>query len=284
MILHCFSAPSRLDEAVERGYMCSFAGNVTYKNATDLQAAARDVPDELLLVETDSPYLAPQPVRGKPNEPANVSHTAEFLADLRGVRYDELDAVVEENAAAGLPLVSAEPRSAAAPGEPRRLRRFDVRPNRELGQNFLVDDNLLGVIGRAAELDEADVVLEVGGGLGVLSEYLAPRVAHLHVVEVDRSLEPALREALDPFGNASLHFADAVKLDFGALEPGAHQGGGQPALRRGRDGAAQGRRGAARREACSWRWCSARWGTASRRRRAARPTAPPRCWPSWPAR
>ena len=98
VILHCFSAPSRLDEAVERGYLCSFAGNVTYKNATDLQAAARDVPDELLLVETDSPYLAPQPMRGKPNEPANVSHTAEFLAELRGVRYDELDAVVEENA------------------------------------------------------------------------------------------------------------------------------------------------------------------------------------------
>jgi 16S rRNA (adenine1518-N6/adenine1519-N6)-dimethyltransferase len=100
-----------------------------------------------------------------------------------------------------------------------RLRRFDVSPNRELGQNFLIDDNLLGVIGRAAELDEADVVLEVGGGLGVLSEYLAPRIAHLHVVEVDRSLEPALRDALDPFGNASLKLADAVKLDFGALEP-----------------------------------------------------------------
>jgi TatD DNase family protein len=98
VIMHCFSAPSRLDECVERGYLCSFAGNVTYKNATDLQAAARDVPDELLLVETDSPYLAPVPMRGKPNEPANVSHTAEFVADLRGVRYDELDAVVGENA------------------------------------------------------------------------------------------------------------------------------------------------------------------------------------------
>jgi len=98
VILHCFSAPSRLDEAVERGYLCSFAGNVTYKNATDLQAAARDVPGELLLVETDSPYLAPMPMRGKPNEPANVSHTAEFISELRGVRYDELDAVVEENA------------------------------------------------------------------------------------------------------------------------------------------------------------------------------------------
>ena len=98
VIMHCFSAPSRLEECVERGYLCSFAGNVTYKNATDLQAAARDVPDELLLVETDSPYLAPMPMRGKPNEPANVSHTAEFIAEMRGVRYDELDAVVEENA------------------------------------------------------------------------------------------------------------------------------------------------------------------------------------------
>ena len=99
VVLHCFSSPDRLEEAVERGYLCSFAGNVTYKNADALQAAARDVPDELLLVETDSPYLAPVPVRGKPNEPANVQHTAEFVADLRGVDYGELDAVVERNAA-----------------------------------------------------------------------------------------------------------------------------------------------------------------------------------------
>jgi len=102
----------------------------------------------------------------------------------------------------------------------RRLREFGVRPNRELGQNFLVDDNILDVIGRAAELDTSDVVLEVGGGLGVLSEYLAERVAHLHVVEVDRSLEPALRDALDPFGErVTLHIADAVSLGFGELEP-----------------------------------------------------------------
>jgi 16S rRNA (adenine1518-N6/adenine1519-N6)-dimethyltransferase len=99
------------------------------------------------------------------------------------------------------------------------MREKGVRPNRELGQNFLIDDNILGVIGRLAELDPEDVVLEVGGGLGVLSEYLAERVAHLHVVEVDRTLEPALADALAPFGNATLHVADAVKLDFGALEP-----------------------------------------------------------------
>ena len=102
----------------------------------------------------------------------------------------------------------------------RRLREFGIRPNRELGQNFLIDDNILRVIGTAAELDPADVVLEVGGGLGVLSEYLAPRVAHLHVVEVDRSLEPPLRDALGPFRNVTLHLADAVRTDFAELEPG----------------------------------------------------------------
>jgi len=112
-------------------------------------------------------------------------------------------------------MVSDEPRQASL----RRLRRYGIRPNRELGQNFLIDDNILGVIGRAAELGPDDVVLEVGGGLGVLSEYLAPRVSHLHVVEVDRSLEEPLREALGPFGNATLHLADAVKLDLTALDP-----------------------------------------------------------------
>ena len=101
----------------------------------------------------------------------------------------------------------------------RRLRDYAIRPNRELGQNFLIDDNILHVIGRAAELGSEDVVLEVGGGLGVLSEYLAARVGYLHVVEVDRSLEAPLREALDPFPNASLHLADAVRLDLGALDP-----------------------------------------------------------------
>ena len=101
----------------------------------------------------------------------------------------------------------------------RRLDEFDVRPRRELGQNFLIDSNILGVIERAAALRPDDVVLEVGGGLGVLSEYLAARARHVHVVEIDRRLEPALRDALDPHPNASLHLADAMALDFAALDP-----------------------------------------------------------------
>jgi 16S rRNA (adenine1518-N6/adenine1519-N6)-dimethyltransferase len=100
-----------------------------------------------------------------------------------------------------------------------RLRRFEVRPNRELGQNFLVDDNILRLIGDAAELEPGDVALEVGGGLGVLSEHLAPRVAHLHVVEIDPRLEAPLRDALEPFRNVTLHLADAVDLDLAALDP-----------------------------------------------------------------
>ncbi|MEA2270347.1 MAG: rRNA (adenine1518-N6/adenine1519-N6)-dimethyltransferase [Solirubrobacteraceae bacterium] len=101
----------------------------------------------------------------------------------------------------------------------RRLRAFDVRPKRDLGQNFLIDSNILGVIERAAELDPADVVLEIGGGLGVLSEYLAPRCGHVHVVELDRALVPALEDALGPHPNTTLHVADAMQLDLRALHP-----------------------------------------------------------------
>jgi 16S rRNA (adenine1518-N6/adenine1519-N6)-dimethyltransferase len=111
--------------------------------------------------------------------------------------------------------------TAGGPTQPslRRLREFDIRPNRELGQNFLVDSNMLHVIGHAAELDAGDVVLEIGGGLGVLSEYLAPRARHVHVLEVDPRLEPALADALAPFSNATLHVGDAMRLDLAGLDP-----------------------------------------------------------------
>jgi 16S rRNA (adenine1518-N6/adenine1519-N6)-dimethyltransferase len=90
---------------------------------------------------------------------------------------------------------------------------------RELGQNFLVDPNILGVIERLAGLDPGDVVLEIGGGLGVLSERLAQRAGHVHVVEVDARLEQRLRERLAPFSGVTLHMADAVELDLRALRP-----------------------------------------------------------------
>jgi TatD DNase family protein len=98
VILHCFLAPWRVQDAIERGWYCSFSGIVTFPSAEELREAAARLPDELLLVETDAPYLAPQPVRGKPNEPAHVVSTAEALAEVRGVSYAELERTVEANA------------------------------------------------------------------------------------------------------------------------------------------------------------------------------------------
>lgn len=97
--LHCFSMPDRLADCLERGYAISFAGNVTYRNAVELREAAKLVPDERLLVETDAPYLSPQAVRKQRNQPAFVAHTVEFLAVLRGASVAELGTLVERNAA-----------------------------------------------------------------------------------------------------------------------------------------------------------------------------------------
>jgi TatD DNase family protein len=100
VILHCFLAPWRVQDAIERGWHCSFSGIVTFPSAEELREAAAKLPDELVLVETDAPYLAPQPVRGKPNEPAHVVSTAEALAEVRGISYAELERTVEANARA----------------------------------------------------------------------------------------------------------------------------------------------------------------------------------------
>jgi 16S rRNA (adenine1518-N6/adenine1519-N6)-dimethyltransferase len=101
----------------------------------------------------------------------------------------------------------------------RRLAEHNLRPNRELGQHFLVDDNLLGVIDRLADLHADDVVLEIGAGVGTLTEHLAGQVARVIAVEIDRKLEPALAEVVDEHPNVELVWGDAMRLDLGALAP-----------------------------------------------------------------
>ena len=105
VILHCFSVPGLLDVAIERGYYVSFAGNVTYPKAVELREAAAAVPGDRILAETDSPYLAPQPLRGKRNEPANVLHTLAVLAEARRDDMALLEQAIDRNATAafGLP-------------------------------------------------------------------------------------------------------------------------------------------------------------------------------------
>jgi TatD DNase family protein len=104
VVLHCFSSPRLLGVALDRGYFVSFAGNVTYPKASELRDAARVVPADRILVETDSPYLAPQAVRGRPNEPANVTHTVALLAEERGEDSSELAERTHANATAAFGL------------------------------------------------------------------------------------------------------------------------------------------------------------------------------------
>jgi TatD DNase family protein len=104
VILHCFSEPALLPVALERGYFVSFAGNLTYPRADELREAARLVAPERLLVETDSPYLAPQPRRGRPNEPANLVHTVTALAQARGSDEVELAETLDANATSAFSL------------------------------------------------------------------------------------------------------------------------------------------------------------------------------------
>ena len=98
VVLHCFSAPQRVADAADRGWYCSFAGNVTYPRSEALREAAAQVPEERILVETDAPFLSPQPLRGKRNQPAHVVETAKVVAAERGVSYEELEATVAANA------------------------------------------------------------------------------------------------------------------------------------------------------------------------------------------
>jgi TatD DNase family protein len=104
VVMHCFSSPGLLATVLERGYYVSFAGNVTYPKANDLRSAAAQIPAERILAETDSPYLAPQARRGRPNEPANVVLTVEALAEVRREDPDELGAQIDANASAAFSL------------------------------------------------------------------------------------------------------------------------------------------------------------------------------------
>ena len=99
VVMHCFSMPGQLDRCLGRGYTISFAGNVTYPSARELSDAARRVPDDALLAETDAPFLTPQAVRGQRNQPAFVAHTHAFLAQVRGIDDAELAASITANAA-----------------------------------------------------------------------------------------------------------------------------------------------------------------------------------------
>ena len=160
------------------------ATSPTRRRTTSREAAER-VPLDRLLVETDAPYLTPQAVRKQRNQPAYVVHTARFVAERRGIAYEELEAAVEAQRRRAVRLVSE------LPAQPSLRRHAAVRrsgPNRELGQNFLIDSNILDVIGaRRRARRRATSCSRSAAGSACCREYLAERAAHVHVVEVDRA-------------------------------------------------------------------------------------------------
>ena len=200
VVLHCFSSPALLPVALERGYYVSFAGNVTFPKASDLRVAAQQVPGR------------PDPRRDRHAVPRSAARP----------RPEERAGLRRAHARRRSPR-RATWTAPSARGADRRERRRALfgldadasRPRKELGQHFLVDENLLGVIGRLAELDPADVVLEIGPGLGVLTRYLAERVSLVHAVEIDRSLEPHLPR----LPNVRIELGDALRLDLADLDP-----------------------------------------------------------------
>ena len=198
VVLHCFSSPALLPTALERGWYVSFAGNVTYPKAPELREAAKQVPGDRILAETDSPYLAPRSLRCVAGKRAR-----------------------ERRPHPRRPRGGPEAKTPARTRDPDRRERHcglpsvTVVPKKQLGQHFLVDENILGVIGRLAELEPDDVVLEIGPGLGALTRYLADRVAYVHAVEIDRSLETSL----GGITRATVHWGDALQLDLAGFEP-----------------------------------------------------------------
>ncbi len=207
VILHCFSMADRVAECLEQSrWFLSFAGNVTFPKAQALREAMLRVPT--------------RPAAGR---------------DRRSLSGAAGGAGQTQPARARRPHRAGDRRGAAR--ELRRARTGGRRDGRggvrvvKLGQNFLVDRNILDVIERLAALSGEDVVLEVGGGLGVLSERLAERAGFVHVVELDAGLEPDLRAVLAPYANWELHIDDALDIDLADARARAREDGREPALR-----------------------------------------------------
>ena len=187
-IFHCFTGgPDEARAALDRDCYLSFSGIVSFKTADDVRAAAALAPADRVLVETDSPYLAPVPHRGKPNEPAFVSLVGAALAAARGVDVERDRRADPRERGAGVR------RRAVTPSEIQALlEQHGLRPSKALGQNFLADTNMAEHIVRLAGVQPGDHVVEVGPGLGSLTLALCDAGAHVRAVELDHRLADVL--------------------------------------------------------------------------------------------
>ena len=206
--MHCFSMPDRLDECLAEGWWISFAGNVTYPKATDLAEAAERVPDDRLLVETDAPYLTPQPVRKERNQPAFVAHTARFVAERRGVAYEELERLVDAQRCHALRVVTGDAPHPAEPAPPAPVRRApQARPRPELPHR-LEHPRGHRARGRAGAATTSCSRSAAGSACSASTWRRAPRTS-TSSSSTARSC-PRSRTRSTPHPNTTLHVADAL--------------------------------------------------------------------------
>ena len=222
----------------------------------------RACPLDRLLVETDAPYLAPQPVRGKPNEPRHVvAHRARSSPSCAASPTRSS----RRRSSATPPRCSAGERAEPAQPSLRRLRAFGIPPNRELGQNFLIDSNLLGVIGRAARARRATTSCSRSAAASACSPSTWPSTrAHVHVVEVDRAPRARAPRRARPAPERDAALRRRARARPRRARPGADEGRRQPALRRRRHRDPAHARAAPERRRAGSRWSSARWASGSR--------------------
>ena len=214
VILHCFSTPEYVELCNERGYFVSFAGNLTYKSSADLRKAAVAVRDDLLLVETDAPFLTPMPYRGHA-QPAGlrrldgpVPGPAARLERRRGGRRHERQraAGVRHRRSAGRPTVVS-----AGHARPPARRRY--------GQHHLVDQGTLGAILAMAGVRPDDVVLEVGAADGLLTERLVEQARFVHAFEIDTRFAPGLDRLAAGRDDLRLYMVDGLRYRLADLDP-----------------------------------------------------------------
>ena len=223
-IIHCYSySPEMAAEYVKMGYSIGIGGVVTFKNGRKLKETVQEVPIESLVLETDCPYLSPEPNRGKRNSSLNLKYVAATIAELKGITPEEVIQITSENAERiyGIEPTLGNPQNTIAV-----LQKYNFSFQKKFGQNFLIDTHVLDKIIRSAEITKEDMVVEIGPGIGTMTQYLACAAGKVAAIEIDKALIPILEDTLEGYENVQVINGDVLKVDIAKLAE--EENGGRP--------------------------------------------------------
>ena len=216
-VIHCYSYSLEMArEYVKMGYYIGVGGVVTFKNSKKLKEIVEEIPLESIVLETDCPYLAPTPFRGKRNSSLYLPYVVEAIAELKGIyiNYKKWRDEMKEPTL-GNPQNTIEV-----------LQKYNFVFQKKFGQNFLIDTHVLDKIIAAAEITKDDFVLEIGPGIGTMTQYLACAARKVVAVEIDKALIPILEDTLSDYDNARVINNDVLKVDIAKLAE--EENGGKP--------------------------------------------------------